>query len=172
MSAKDGVLQILEALEDESYGLSISDISRKINLNRSSVAKYLGVLVTTGKVEMHNVGSAKVFLISSRVSANEIFDYIQDRMIIVDAMMRIIDINQASCECFNLVKSDIINKDIGSIPSFVVKKMINNVTFLDAVRGKKKIIELDGRYLVAYIPVVLRKGQHGVVIIFKDIPGY
>lgn len=166
----DGVALILASLKDEPYGLSISDISRKSGLNRSSVAKYLSVLVTLGRVEMHIVGSAKVYLLSSRVSAQEIFDYIQDRMIIADAMMRIIDINQSSCEHLNLFKSDLLNKEIDVIPSSLLQEMINSTFFQQAARGKKTVTEIDGRYLVAYVPVVLRNGQHGVVIIYKDIP--
>ena len=58
---------IKELLRSHPRGMTIIDISQKIGINRNSVAKYLDVLLISGQVEMHAVGTAKLYFLSKRV---------------------------------------------------------------------------------------------------------
>lgn len=172
----NGTARILDLLKAETHGLSISDISRKIDLNRSSVAKYLGMLVTAGRVEMYVIGSAKVYRISSRPSLLELFEYIQESVIIIDSDLTVRGINPTCCVRLGLEKDEIVDRAAASAPSMFLEKLVASEKFLQAVRGTEQVSEIRGdpgtvtRHLVTYIPVILFDGQHGVAIILRDAP--
>ena len=52
--------KILDFLGKEKY-LTIEEISKKLDINRSTASKYLAVLEATGHVKYRNVGKAKLF---------------------------------------------------------------------------------------------------------------
>lgn len=172
----DGMARILSLLQKETHGLSISDISRKIGLNRNSVAKYLGVLVTLGKVERHTVGSAKVYLISSRPSVLEIFDHIQDSVIIIDSDLAVRSVTLACCDQFGLSKEGVVGRATTEIPCPFLESLVTSDVFSKAIRGTERVSEIridpgtGARYQVVYIPVVLFNGKCGIAIILRDAP--
>jgi len=175
-ACEDGVARVLAPLREETSGLSISDISRKIHLNRNSVAKYLGVLVTLGQVEMHTVGSAKVYRLSSRPSVLKLFDYIQDGMIIVDADLRLRGINQAGCDRLGLIREDVLDRAVAGIAYPFLETLVTSDVFSRAIRGTENFSEvradpgIGASYQVLYIPVVLVGGRCGVAITLREIP--
>lgn len=172
---EDGTARILGLLEEEEHGLSISDISRKINLNRSSVAKYLGVLVTSGRVEMRAVGSAKVYLISSRPSVLELFEYIQESVIIVGSDLKVYGVNPACCGRLDLSK-DIVGKVASHVSCPFLESLVTSPIFSRTIRGAERVSEIEidpgtgAGYLVTFIPVTLFNGQYGVAITLRDVP--
>ncbi|MFH1229845.1 MAG: winged helix-turn-helix transcriptional regulator [Candidatus Aenigmatarchaeota archaeon] len=52
--------RIIGALEDNPQGLTMSDISNMTSLSRLTVSKYIYGLIAENKVELRNVGSAKL----------------------------------------------------------------------------------------------------------------
>ena len=174
--SEDGAARILEVLKEEARGLSISDISRRINLNRSSVAKYLGMLVTAGRVEMYVIGSAKVYRISSRPSLLEVFDYIQESVIVIDSDLTVRGINPACCARLGLTMEKIVERAATAASCPFLEELVVSETFSRAIRGTEQVSEIragpgDGaRYLATYIPVVLSNGQYGVAVTLRDAP--
>ncbi|SAI89065.1 hypothetical protein MBBA_2221 [Methanoculleus bourgensis] len=172
---EDGMTRILSLLQKEIHGLSISDISRKIGLNRNSVAKYLGVLVTLGKVERHTVGSAKVYLASSRPSLLELFDHIQDSVIIIDSDLTVRGITLACCDRFGLSKEGVVGQAATEVACPFLEGLVTSDVFSRAIRGTEQVSEIrvdpgtGARYRAVYIPVVLFNGQCGIAIIFRGI---
>jgi DNA-binding IclR family transcriptional regulator len=61
------VEKIEDILKIHPRGLTISKIARKLGLDRNTVSRYLSVMLAEGRVEMWEVGSAKVYILSSRV---------------------------------------------------------------------------------------------------------
>ena len=51
---------IIELLSERSYGLTIEEISRLLNINRTTASKYLFVLNAEGKIFVRDVGKAKL----------------------------------------------------------------------------------------------------------------
>ena len=174
--SEDGAARILEVLKEEARGLSISDISRRINLNRSSVAKYLGMLVTAGRVEMYVIGSAKVYRISSRPSLLEVFDYIQESVIVIDSDLTVRGINPACCARLGITMEKIVERAATAASCPFLEELVASETFSRAIRGTKQVSEIRTgpgsgvRYLATYIPVVLSNGQYGVAVTLRDAP--
>ena len=172
----NGTARILDLLKAETHGLSISDISRKIDLNRSSVAKYLGMLVTAGRVEMYVIGSAKVYRISSRPSLLEVFDYIRESVIVIDSDLTVRGINPACCTRLGLTMKETVDRAAIAASCPFLEELVASETFSRAIRGTEQVSEIrDGpgagaRHLTTYIPVMLSNGQHGVAITLRDVP--
>ncbi len=59
--------RIRQMLRYNRRGMSITEISRKPEINRNSVAKYLDVLLISGDVEVKKVCTAKLCFLSERV---------------------------------------------------------------------------------------------------------
>lgn len=54
-------------LEENPQGLSVTEISEKLGLNRNSTARYLDVLNHQGVIQERKIGPAKLYLKSSRL---------------------------------------------------------------------------------------------------------
>ena len=67
---------IKRVLSDNPKGMTVTDISRKIKINRNSVAKYLDIMRISGHVEMITFGPAKVFFPSRRIPISDMLNYI------------------------------------------------------------------------------------------------
>ena len=76
------LVSILKLLRANQRGMSIYEISRDIGLNRNSTAKYLDILLYTGRVEFRNVGRAKLFHISHRVPISALLDFSTDYILV------------------------------------------------------------------------------------------
>ena len=57
--------RIVRLLKARSKGMTISEISRKLNITRNTVAKHLGGLQVSGRVELEVIGNAKVYAMPS-----------------------------------------------------------------------------------------------------------
>ena len=53
--------RVVDLLKGQPDGLSITDISKSLDMNRNSVSKYLNMLVISGRVDMRSVGVSKVY---------------------------------------------------------------------------------------------------------------
>lgn len=80
-------------LKNEPRGLSITDISRILNMNRNSVSKYLNMLLVSGHVDMRSVGVAKVYFLSQRVPISAMLDFSSEGIIVLDADLKIVQLN-------------------------------------------------------------------------------
>ena len=55
--------RIIKILEKNTDGLTITDVSKKLNIHYITATKYLAVLEARGIIECRNIGMAKVFKI-------------------------------------------------------------------------------------------------------------
>ena len=55
--------RIIKILETNTDGLTITDVSKKLNIHYITATKYLAVLEAKGIIECRNIGMAKVFKI-------------------------------------------------------------------------------------------------------------
>ena len=86
---KQEIALIKKVLKQNPKGMTVTDISRKIKVNRNSVAKYLDIMRISGQVEMITFGPAKVFFPSKRVPLNNILNYTSDYILIFDSNYKI-----------------------------------------------------------------------------------
>ena len=168
--------EIKKILQENSKGMTVTDISRKIKINRNSVAKYLDILLISGHAEMVTFGPAKVFFPSRRIPLSAMLNFTLDYIILIDKELNIMQINDNLLKFLNQEKKDIIGQNIASIssPIFQIPELISNIQ--NAVKGKESTLEstiVDDdveKYLqIKNIPTTFDDGEPGITLIIEDI---
>ncbi|MDD3622988.1 MAG: winged helix-turn-helix domain-containing protein [Methanofollis sp.] len=171
---EDGRARILNLLEEETYGLSISDISRKIDLNRNSVAKYLNMLVVAGKVEMQIVGSARVYRLALRLPVSAIFPFLPEAAVSVGSDLRVRHANALFCDLFSLEEAAVAGMMVSETPCVFLDLLADFGHLEGVVRGRREgnrawhPLEGEcGRYLVWTVPAVFDDGDYGAIAVVR-----
>jgi Transcriptional regulator len=106
----DKVNTITQYLRWNPRGITISDLSTKIKLNRNLVAKYLDMLTIAGQVEMKMLGTAKVYFLSQRVPVSAMIEFSSDYVISLDSEQTIIQVNEPVLQRIHLPREELIGK--------------------------------------------------------------
>ena len=85
--------QIKQHLKWNPRGMTISDVSSKMHMNRNLVAKYLDMLLISGQIDMQEMGTAKVYFLSHRVPISAMLDFSSDMVVVLDDENRILRVN-------------------------------------------------------------------------------
>jgi hypothetical protein len=166
--------RILALLKFHPKGLSISQISSRLKINRNSIAKYLDVLQATGKVENRILGQAKVYYLTHRVPASALLNLSSALVCTVDEESRILYANDAFMAFFDLQDSDIIGQDLGEFPrqTPVDPPLIEIISGLDLATESDKELALhkteDFWFRIRGIPTIFEDGSHGTTIFMED----
>lgn len=173
---QEQLLKITQVLRDNSRGMTVTDISKEINLNRNSVAKYLEVLLISGHVEMKTYGPAKVFFLSQRVPLSAMIDFSSDYIIILDRDLKAINVNDNFLRLTNLERDDIVGQKLEDVelPAFSTPEMKSSLKA--ALNGKRIKKEMEcsiggAQYYcnIKIIPTTFEDGLPGVTLILEDI---
>lgn len=173
---QEKITRIKRLLKSRPKGLTISDISQILKLNRNSVAKYLEILLITGQVEMRLYGNAKVYSLSQRVPISSMLKFATELILILDSDQKIIDVNDNFLAFFSIQKDSLLGNDIRSagipgISESIPAEMLNDSGRIG--EGKREIrITRDGaEYYLALkiVPTVFDDGSRGFTLIFEDV---
>ncbi|NYT16828.1 MAG: PAS domain S-box protein [Methanomicrobiales archaeon] len=173
---QEKITRIKRLLKARPKGLTISDISHNLKINRNSVAKYLEILLITGQVEMRMYGNAKVYYLSNRVPISSMLKFTNELILVLDSEMRVIEANNNFFSYFPVKKEDLIGNPITASPV----NAMDGFRIDDLARSSIETGELsreislsqDGviKYLVIKIvPSVFDDGSTGTTLIFEDI---
>ncbi len=168
---------IKKILQENPKGMTVTDISRKIKINRNSVAKYLDIMRISGHVEMITFGPAKVYFPSRRVPISNLLNFTSDYVLIYDDAFKIIIINDAFLNFINVNRKEIIGQKVPD----TLSKIFNDESELllalqEALQGKdfSKEYLLEGFGVKFYLkvkikPTTFEDGKNGATIIIKNI---
>ena len=104
--------RILNILKFKPKGMTITEISHVTNIHRNSIAKYLQVLLASGKLDVQLIGNAKVYTTSRRLPITSMLQCAPDLIILLNEERKIIQVNDKYVDFFNLDEKDILNKNI------------------------------------------------------------
>ena len=179
---QEKIARIKNLLKFKPKGLSISDISHSLKMNRNSVAKYLDLLLVSGQVEMRSYGTAKIYFLSHRVPLSAMLSFSSDLVIIVDSDFRIIQVNDNFLTAFTLTREALIGIPLPDVPLPFIKALPLNETIKES--PDKKEISLNIRYdkpstdnsapvemfyRVKLIPTVFEEGARGITVILENV---
>ena len=99
---QEKITRIKKLLKARPKGLTISDISHSLKINRNSVAKYLEILLITGQVEMRMYGNAKVYYLSRRVPISSMLKFANELILVLDSEFRVVEANDNFLSYYNL----------------------------------------------------------------------
>jgi PAS domain S-box-containing protein len=168
--------RIREILKENSRGMTVTDISKELNMNRNSVAKYLDILLISGHAEMVTFGPAKVFFPSRRIPISAMLNFTLDYVILFDKELKIIQVNDNLLELLHIQSDGIIGQRIedSSISIFKIPEMVEYAN--KALDGNESLLEanfkVEGKELyfkAKHIPTTFDDGEPGVTLIIEDI---
>jgi PAS domain S-box-containing protein len=163
-------------LKKNPKGMTVTDISREMDINRNSVAKYLDILLISGHTEMITFGPAKVFFPSRRIPLSAMLNFTLDYIILLDRDLKVIQMNNNLLKIMSLKQKDIVSRSIEEFSSsiFQIPELIKNAQ--KALNGKESIIERkflieekEKYFGIKHIPTTFDDGEPGVTIIIEDI---
>lgn len=183
MSGKeDRYTRIREYLQERyPEAVSISTISRNLKMNRGSVAKYLEVLQSHGHVIMKPFGKSKLYSSTQNVPFDDLFDYLSDAIVILDADLHILMVNKSFIDTFNIHSGrNIIGSALSRINLTLfnnptiwenIDRILNSQTFINEMllieRGSERIFLTE--FISTVISSISFTGKPGIMISLRDI---
>ncbi|MGA1873013.1 MAG: PAS domain S-box protein [Thermoplasmatota archaeon] len=167
---------ILKLLRNDPRGMSVTEISKALGLNRNSTAKYLDILLYSGRVEVRTMGRAKLYYMTQRVPISALLDFSSDHIIGLDGHLRIIEVNDNFLKFFKVNKEIIIDSKITSIDLPILNKP-HEITYLqNAVKGEDANLDIEvplgdemHYFRAKLIPTILADGRKGVTVILENV---
>jgi PAS domain S-box-containing protein len=169
---------IKEVLKSNPRGMTVTTISRAINMNSHSVGRYLEVLAAAGHVDVTVFGRSKVYYLSQRLPVSAMLSLSTDIIIVLDKDLRIVSANEKFFEFTGAKREEIVNRNIEGI-SFPLKFKPEITPYArGALNGTESNIEADFNgekgglhFKIKLIPTVFDDSEKGVTMIFEDITG-
>ena len=171
---------IKKVLIENPKGMTVTDISRKIKVNRNSVAKYLDIMRISGHVDMITFGPAKVFFPSRRIPIMDMLNYTSDLILVFDADLKITMANDSFLNFMKIPREEILGQTINKTFSKVFKDHTEILVGIkQALEGKQLIQEIDFErkkehffFKVRIVPTTFEDGRHGGTIVIKNNTDY
>ncbi len=173
---QDKIERIKKLLKFHTRGLTISEISLKLKINRNSVAKYLEILFITGQVTVSHFGTAKVYSLTQRVPISEMLRFSSDFVIIIDADNRILEMNENCARFFSLQRDEIIGRESSNTGDARFNAFIADCILKHPDPQTESAFEIpatsQGKDIVfrcRAVPTVFEDGNAGRMFILEDI---
>ena len=175
VAERENLTKIRSLLKFHPRGLTISDISQRLKINRNSVAKYLEILEISGCVEMMQMGAAKVFYLSQRIPLAAILGFTKEGIVVLNEEDRINQVNERFCQMFDLNQQDILSSPVSVLPCNLVH-ILTSPRLLDNPEKSEetRILRMDQYdwsqfYKVKILNTIFDTGEHGRTVIVEDI---
>ncbi|MEI6841462.1 MAG: PAS domain S-box protein, partial [Methanomicrobiales archaeon] len=175
-SRQETIKKIKSLLRSHRNGLTITDISQKLLLNRNSIAKYLEILLISGDVNLNTYGPAKVYTISQRMPISAMVKFSADIIILIDNDMRVLDANENALSLLGIDRDEIIGNQIDTLHSPLLARLAIPEVFDKIQRDGEIQREFaftshneDRHYRVRLIPTVFDNLEEGITVIGEDV---
>jgi PAS domain S-box-containing protein len=173
---QERVERLKQILKWHPRGITVSDLSTKMEMNRNLVAKYLDILLISGQVEMQVIGAAKVYFLSQRIPISSMLEYSTDMLIILDHEQKIMQVNEPVLVQVNKKRDALVGRNIKdidhplfraipvTIPSKATEATQETVHEIECtIEGKKR------HYKVKSLQTAFEDGSRGITLIIEDI---
>jgi PAS domain S-box-containing protein len=172
---ENAINKIKMLLKDDIRGMTITDIAKTLDMSRTSVGKYLDILLVSGYVEVKKFGSAKVYFLSDRIPLSTMLNFTSDQIVILDRNFSILQVNQSFLDAWKFEREDLIGKHLNQFNlSFLsTKEFQSNIqSALDGKEGKTEInfvFEEKIFYLeIKFVPTIFETGYPGITMLIED----
>ena len=173
---QEKITRIKRLLKSRPKGLTISDISAALKINRNSVAKYLEILLITGQVEVKIFGNAKVYYLSSRVPISSMLRFASELILVLDHEGRISEVNDNFLNFFERKREDLVGNGIKSLDflpfcEISPQTLVQRAHVQGEVSSEVRFPHHGGEKYFKFkiIPTVFEDGGDGTTIIMEDI---
>ena len=174
---RDLTARITDLLRQNPQGLSITEIVKKVDINRNTAGRYLDNLLISGQVEMRHFGMAKIYTLSQRLPVSSVLSLSSEFVMQVDTGLRVVFLNRPFAFLMGTDEKEILGKNIEftRIPPFfddryppllnAIREGLAGTEF----RGEMDLPSCNRSYSYRVVPIVFTNSQKGVSVIFDDI---
>ncbi|WP_406670186.1 PAS domain-containing protein [Methanolobus sp. ZRKC4] len=167
---------IKNVLKDNPRGLSVTDISKKIGINRNTVAKYLEILRISGHIEMESIGTAKIYYLSQKIPISTLLNFTSDNILVIDSEHKVVQANERFADMLGIPKKELSGRPIEEL----ITPMMSTRTFIEkideGIKGKELVEILDliiknelRFFKTKIIPSTFDDGESSVTVIMENI---
>ena len=169
--------QITDLLREYPQGLSITDMVKKIEINRNTAGRYLENLLVSGQVEMRHFGMAKIYALSNRIPQSAMLSLSSDLVMQLDSSLRIVFANEPFLNLLRVTSADLLGKNIeysaavllfdDALEEFIaiLKTGISGKDW----QGTLALNKGDLFYSCHVTPMVFNDGRKGVSVRLEDL---
>jgi len=168
--------RVIDLLRGEPGGLSITDISKSLDMNRNSVSKYLNMLVISGRADMRSIGVSKVYTLSDRVPISSLLDFSSDAILVLNGKQEIVLANANFLAFAGHKRDDVIGRILpeSALPIVSSAEVLRQVgELVREPKGGKEIEWTDDSssvfFRIKLIPTVFDDGSPGIAVILEDV---
>jgi PAS domain S-box-containing protein len=174
---KEITVQITDLLRAHPQGLSITDIVKKIGLNRNTAGRYLENLLVSGQVEMRHFGMAKIYTLSNRIPQLSMLSISSDLVMQLDSGLRIVFVNEPFLNILRVTATDLLGKNFEYSAAVQVfgDALEDFITILKTgILGKEwhgtlALNKGDLFFSCHVTPMVFNDGRKGVSVRLEDL---
>lgn len=166
---------VLKSLKSNPRGLTITDLSKRVQKDRNIIARCLNILKAEGKVESKTIGSAHVYWISQRVPLSAFLCFTRNMILMVDENLNVVQANEHFIRFCNMQKEDLIGRHIVEDRVPIVSSPESAAT-ITSTKGEQIITDIhykttteDLFFKMEVIPTVFDEGDSGLTIVLEDI---
>jgi PAS domain S-box-containing protein len=174
----DKIDKIKKLLVWHPKGMTISDISSELGMNRNLTAKYLDLLVISGHIDVQQMGTAKVYTISHRVPIADMLEHSSDLVIVLDSGKKILRVNNNVVEKLGNSRTHFVGKTIGQTGN----DFLDSLKIQDPTKGDRKPVpdadfscllqDKEYWFRLKQVPTAFESGTQGVTLICVDISAF
>ena len=168
--------RIKSFLKGSSKGYTVTEISRSIDINRNSVAKYLDVLCISGAVELKVIGSAKIYTLTKRIPISSILSLSSDFLIVLDDEFVVSYVNEKVLHFENRASEEIVGRSVDSAGLKLLLIPEIDSILKECTQGKDIFKEIEvgnngktSYFRAKFVPSILENGKRGILVILDDI---
>ncbi|HNQ34219.1 MAG TPA: PAS domain S-box protein, partial [Methanoculleus sp.] len=167
--------RILRTLRFQPKGMTITDVAKQLGVTRNSVSKHLEILQIAGKVDVRQIGNAKLFSFAQRVPISAFLCFTKNLILILDADQRIVQVNDQCLRHLRRSKDDLIGRTIreAALPvvstpeALAVIEGLEREQVIADIRYQRESDEFF--YQMQVIPTTFEDGEKGCTLVLEDI---
>ena len=168
--------RILRALRFRPKGMTITEVAKQLGVTRNSVSKHLEILQIAGKVDVRQIGNAKLYSLAQRVPISAFLCFTKNLILILDADQRIVQVNDQCLKHLRQSKDDLIGRTIREAALPVVSTP-EALAVIESLEHEQVIADIpyvreDGSeffYQMQAIPTTFEDGEKGCTLVLEDI---
>ncbi|MCT8338021.1 PAS domain S-box protein [Methanoculleus sp. Afa-1] len=167
--------RILRALRFRPKGMTITEVAKQLGVTRNSVSKHLEIFLIAGKVDVRQIGNAKLYSLAQRVPISAFLCFTKNLILILDNDQRIVQVNDQCLRHLRQSKDDLIGRTIREAALPVVSTP-EALAVIDELEREQVVADIryareDGEffYQMQAIPTTFEDGEKGCTLVLEDI---
>jgi len=169
---QDDIIRIRELLTGHPDGLSITEISGILSINRNTVSKYLDILQTRGAVDGRKRGTSKIYYSSERLPASSLKKTCTRPFAVIDQNGKIVEVNSEFSILAALRSDQLVNESCHILPFRFPDGGSLDTILRTVLKGSEQQLRVQiqsgGKSQSAtlvLIPAILDNGKPGIALI-------